>query len=503
MATVKINATLKTAKLNELVTQHAARPLRINDTIISGFHLLVSKTGAAWYLQKRIADSGKPAVSFRLGKAWGGKAIEQPLSAAQASRKAQAWAGLCAAGKDPRKEVGTDREQAKLEERERPKVRFNDLADYYFNHGDLKPQTVSNLRSTVKHHLAPWLKNRDVTSLTDEECFDRYTARKKLSISQARESLKLLGTMWNFGIPHFKDENGVRLLGLNPIEAMKKRIKRWDYNKNLNNPVIDVHTVGPFIDNLEQRIRGLDGVAGQYAYNERLACHILLICIFTGLRVGEARSMLWAGVDLEAGTLSVGELKDQNNEVMAGAQVTKNGRNHTVQMSGYVWALIRNLAKQRDSTSPYVFPNWRKRDTPMGYQMSVVKKVCTEMGIYFRSHAMRRTFRGVCRTLRINADDVKRMMNHRHKGDVTDQYETGKFNPDLMRQYWQEVAGFLETKRNLFTGNMAACEEKAAVLAAFLAKEGLTLGDGMRLIEHLQGVAENEESEAVKLRLVS
>ena len=448
-----------------------------------------------------MANSGKPAVTFRLGKAWGGKASETRLNVSDAATKAKAWGALCEGGKDPREELGDEGELKKLHERQRAKVSFSELADYYMENAQLRETSKASHQSRLKNWLNPWLKGSDVTILDEDACLIWYNQAKQKSLSQAKESMKLLSAMWTFGGPKFK-AGGVRLLGLNPVELMKKTIKRWDTNRNPNTPVIEKTQVGEFKAKLEAYREELKATPGEVAYNLCCTTTRLLLCMFTGLRINEADNMLWAGVDFEAGIFKIGILKDaETQEELEGGKVTKNGVNHRVVMSCYVRKLLGQLKAEQDSLGIYVFPHFKNSSKPANQHADQMTKLRKLAGCYFGTHAMRRTFRGVCRTLGIEPDDVKRMMNHKHKGDHTDRYDMGAFNPGLMHQHWQSVASFLENKRNLYLGNTTALGDHAALMSAFLGQYGLTVSDARRLLDYLQG--ETDAAQPEPLRLVS
>ncbi len=224
--------------------------------------------------------------------------------------------------------------------------------------------------------------------------------------------------------------------------------------------------------------------------------------MFTGLRINEADNMLWAGVDFEAGIFKIGKLKDLETQTdLEGGKETKSGVNHRVVMSGYVRALLLQLKAEQSSLSVFVFPHYKDPSEPVrSPRTDQLNKLRTLAGHYFGTHAMRRTFRGVCKTLGIEPDDVKRMMNHKHKGDHTDRYDMGAFNPGLMLKNWQSVASFLENKRNLHLGIETALGDHAALMTAFLGQYGLTSADARRLLDYIDG--ETDLTEPVPLRVV-
>jgi integrase len=296
--------------------------------------------------------------------------------------------------------------------------------------------------------------------------------------------MKVLSSMWNFGINHFRGPDNEPLLIVNPVELVKKTIERWEYPATPRRPIIDINHIGRFIATLEQRIAQFPSPQSSKEYNERQGYFLLLLCLFTGMRVGEAIRLKWDDINLDAGYLDL--------------ELTKNGRSHRVIFSSYVWAMIRKIKNTRTKISPYLFPLWSDPSRHTYITLPVFKRLPKELDLYFSTHSMRRTFRGVCRTLKMDPDDVKRLLNHRHKGDVTDLYDSG-FNPDLPRQYWQQVADFLEEKRNLYTGDTATCQHNGAQLVAWLSDQGISLDEAETLIAHMRGAATNQVHPPLKL----
>lgn len=117
----------------------------------------------------------------------------------QAARKAQVYAGLCEAGKDPRKELGDAGEVLRLEERQRPKVSFTQLADYYLSDKGHSDKWLKDVESCMRNYLTPWLGKRiDISTIDDEEVLKAYNEFKQSGRGIATNLMKTFSAMWNY-----------------------------------------------------------------------------------------------------------------------------------------------------------------------------------------------------------------------------------------------------------------------------------------------------------------
>jgi len=76
----------------------------------------------------------------------------------------------------------------KLVERQRGKVSFSELSNYYLEKANLRETTKASHRSRIKNWLGPWLIDSDGTLLDEDACLSWYDQTKPISLSQAKES---------------------------------------------------------------------------------------------------------------------------------------------------------------------------------------------------------------------------------------------------------------------------------------------------------------------------
>jgi integrase len=126
--------------------------------------------------------------------------------------------------------------------------------------------------------------------------------------------------------------------------------------------------------------------------------------LFTGLRNSEARSLQWSNVNLECGTIFIGD--------------PKNGEDFTLPMSSFVRKLF-TIRKQR-SNSRWVFPG-KLKDSHISPGYGSCREVIEQCGVEFSPHDLRRTFITIGDEIDVKAEVVKALVNHK-SDDVTEGY---------------------------------------------------------------------------------
>ncbi|MEW8139714.1 MAG: tyrosine-type recombinase/integrase, partial [Candidatus Thiodiazotropha endolucinida] len=162
-----------------------------------------------------------------------------------------------------------------------------------------------------------------------------------------------------------------------------------------------------------------------YNYKETVLDYLLII-LFTGLRRQEAAQLTWSNVDLANRTLKILD--------------TKNGENHTLPLSDYIYEILSGRHQQADEEAVYVFPG--EKDNPYLIEpRSVLRKITQTSGITFTIHDLRRTFITVAESLDIPAYALKRLLNHKMTNDVTAGYIVT--DVERLRKPMQMITDFL------------------------------------------------------------
>ncbi|MEP7172519.1 MAG: integrase family protein [Aestuariivirga sp.] len=149
---------------------------------------------------------------------------------------------------------------------------------------------------------------------------------------------------------------------------------------------------------------------------------IHLIALFTGMRRSEITGLKWEYLDLVERVLTIPR--------------TKNGEPLQLPLADHLVQLFR----QRQTfvgQSEYVFPS-RSKSRHVTEVKSMVDRVRTASGVEFTLHDLRRTFISIAESLDIPYYALKRLLNHRMNGDVTQGYIV--IGPERLREPVEKVA---------------------------------------------------------------
>ena len=115
-------------------------------------------------------------------------------------------------------------------------------------------------------------------------------------------------------------------------------------------------------------------------------------------------------------------------------RLTKNGLEHLVPMSGPVASILNNIKRN----GPYLFPSPTSIDLHLSNPSKTVANIVKASGIEFTLHDLRRTFATHTRMLGLDYDLVRRSLNHKSGGSITDQYIVEQV--ELIRPVFEKIA---------------------------------------------------------------
>ena len=147
---------------------------------------------------------------------------------------------------------------------------------------------------------------------------------------------------------------------------------------------------------------------------------LILLLIYTGLRLDEALSLKWTDVDFE------------NKEFTAFN--TKNGKDHTLPMTDATEDLFRNRFALH-GTKKYVFPSPVDKRQHMTASR-VFARVSNHVGFDFTAHDLRRTVATVASELNYDINSIGLVLNH-SRGTVTSRYIQG--DPERLRKILTDI----------------------------------------------------------------
>ncbi len=374
----RFNFTVKA--LNGLQPAPAGKRAYHNDINVRGLQIIVTDRGTmSFYLYRKI--NGKPK-RVHLG-GYPAMTIEQARKAAHRELH--------------RIMDGIDPVAEKKTERARAVTLAEAFEQYKKTRASLKPKTLYDYGRILAVAFPDWL-NRPLFAITKDMVAARH---RKLGEHNgeyyANGAMRVLRALFNFASARYEDPEGRPLIPDNPVRRLSQT-RAW-YRQRRRDTIIKTHELPAWF----KAVRALadEDPEGQ----GRIVADYLLLMLFTGLRRGEAATLTWQDVDLKARTLTVRD--------------TKNREDHTLPLSEFLHELLQE--RREITTGSHVFPG----TGTSGYLIEPrrqIEKVITASGVDFTLHDLRRTFLTVAESLDIPAYALKRLVNHKMRGDVTAGY---------------------------------------------------------------------------------
>lgn len=391
------------AKITKTLVERLAPPASgqkfIRDAILRGFAVRVTASGVrAFVVEKRLDGRVKRITLGRYGE----------LTVEQARKEALKVLGKIAIGLNPLAE----REHARLAQVTLEQA----FEDFKRTRKDLKARTLYDYERLLKVAFEPW-KKRPLAAITKDLVVRRHAELGKTSgEAYANLAMRFLRSLLNFALVHFEDGFGKPLLTENPVSRLTQT-RAW-YRSRRRQTVIKVHQLPAWF----KAVQGLRGEAKD-PFAEVVADY-LEVLLFTGLRRQEAAQLTWDRVDLKDRTLVIPD--------------PKNRQPFLLPFSDHVAAIFER--RKESAERAHVFPGGGRQ----GYLIEpryAIERVIETSGVDFTIHDLRRTFITVAESIDLQPYAIKRMVNHKMRGDVTAGYIVA--DVERLREPVKRVADFL------------------------------------------------------------
>ncbi|MBM70849.1 MAG: integrase [Haliea sp.] len=388
------------AALESLPPADPGKRVDYHDSRISGLILQVTGNGnKTFYFYRRI---NKKPKRYHLGKF-------PDLTLAEARRQAETLKGRIASGDNVMRER-TDIEASAVT-----------LAQAYAQFGaarkSLKPKTRYLYDRFMAVAFLDWQK-LPIAELTKNMVSQRHTdLTANHGPASADGAMRFLRSLYNFASAVYEDEKGNSLLPVNPVQRLSQA-RAWHKPKRRTTWISPDQMPAWFEAVATLRSEPTGSTASEVG-------DYLLVVLLTGLRKSEAANLDWSNINLADRTLTVPD--------------TKNGRDHTLPLSDYLYDLLAQRKRMLLHTR-YVFPN-RGRNGPLVEPRNPMRRVTEQSGVEFTLHDLRRTFTTIAERLDIPHYALKRLINHAQVDDVTAGYVMGDI--ERLRKPMQQITDFM------------------------------------------------------------
>ncbi len=265
--------------------------------------------------------------------------------------------------------------------------------------------TITTYDRQILQKLKDWL-NISLNDITKSMISDKHKEISKNSEAQANATMRALRSVWNYCRDSFLDDDEDFLIKEQPIRILNAK-KDWNKVKPRTKHIEEEY-LGMYLKTLLNYVDRSSHMQAPHSNNAR---DIMLIFIFTGVRLNEAQSLKWSDIDLKAGRIV---FKD-----------TKNGSDYHMPTSNVLQALLEERWRL-SSGKQWVFPSdLQASDDHIKDLSGSYKAIGNQANLYITPHDLRRTFGTVANSLNISYPVLKRLLNHREaksSDDVTLQY---------------------------------------------------------------------------------
>ncbi len=257
----------------------------------------------------------------------------------------------------------------------------------------VKPASYANYENIIAKHILPTLGGEYFSGLTTQKLnsfiqhklqFGRLDGQGGLSAKTVRDIMRVYRSIEHYA----SQEYGVKFTSFTMPKVEKNQLD---------------------VLNRAERKR-----LEQYLLNNLTRTNLgILLCLFTGLRVGELCGLTWEDIDFENGTLSVKRTvqrinKRGSSEVIIGSPKSKTSI-RTVPIPQF---LLDLLLQERKSNKIFLVSGTGKPTEPrtIQYRFKAVLKDCQLRNVPF--HLLRHTYATVCIENGFDAKTLSELLGH-------------------------------------------------------------------------------------------
>lgn len=309
------------------------------------------------------------------------------------------------------------------------------LREVIFDYNRLRPLKESTKHATevrLKRTVPDWL-DLDISAVKKRMIIERHAELSNKNgprgkgTAEANLTMRVLKALFNFAIHFYEDANGQPLLTFNPVNQLKN-LKLWHKAKRRTS-VIRRGDLPAWFSALHELCEKpqQNYVAEKYPDRPFVIRDYLSFLWLTGCRRTEAATLTWNDVDLKSGFVTFRQ--------------TKNGKDHILPLSDYLWDMLKQRRLSVSATHPFVFPG-TKANRPISNTSKRINKAVSDLcGVNFMLHDLRRGFASTATGLGIQGHILKSLLNHSTSTDVTSGYIC--LEPEYLRPYMQAITNTL------------------------------------------------------------
>lgn len=389
-----------------------------------GFGVRVTEAGTKTYLIQFRVKGSKQERQIAIGR------HNDPWRVTQARSKAIQLKEQMISGTDPVIEAKRVREEKAKQAIQdiAVTVTLREVMEHYLTHRrtskgtPLREASQRDIRRHVNFNLSDWAE-QPIANITRDTCLVKFTEISERAPAQANQCMVNLRALCNHARELYADESGnYKIFATNPVQRMFKIRK---LNKETpKDGRIPLNKIGAVWKMLQARRENA------YSAEDRTAADWVCFMLLTGTRRNESGSLLWADVDLKAGTFHLSEnvVKNHNGITLPMSNVLSEILQARKDLPAVSEKVVQRRKRNPDrEQSPFVFPSWGKTGH-IGAAQAVMKAVEDVAGVHVSIHDLRRTFDDVGMQCGIGESERMQLLNHMPSGVHNKHYSN---NPSM------------------------------------------------------------------------
>ena len=278
-----------------------------------------------------------------------------------------------------------------------------------FQKEHIKARTYNRYQGLIEMHIVPALGDRDISSLSRKEIQNFLINQKKDGNMRNKETLSATSTNMMLSLLNLAFEYACDMEYITETPCIRIRRARADTKK-----------VEAFSTD-EQR-----AVEAEIAKSGDRRLHGIILCLYTGLRLGELIALTWSDIDFKLGTLKVTKTayRAQNEygiwNLCIDTPKTESSE-RVIPLPKYITDM---LSQDRDvAKTPYIVENKKAERMSIRSYQYLFERLTEKVGVRkLNFHALRHTFATRALECGMDIKTLSELMGHKNASITLNRY---------------------------------------------------------------------------------
>ena len=273
----------------------------------------------------------------------------------------------------------------------------------------IKARTYSRYKGLISMHIIPTLGERNISELGRREIQEFLTQQKKDGNMRNGEKLSATGTNMMLSVLNLAFEYACDMEYIEENPCVRVRRTKAEAKK------IEAFTVD------EQR-----AIESEIARSDDRWLHGILLCLYTGLRIGELLGLTWNDVDLERGVIKITKTvyREKNDSGMwqlcVDTPKTK-ASDRVIPLPEYITDMLRQDLET--AQTPYIVENKKGERMSIRSYQYLFEKLTERAGVRkLNFHALRHTFATRAIECGMDIKTLSEIMGHKNASITLNRY---------------------------------------------------------------------------------